>query len=133
MPKWRQRFMDLAELVATWSKDPSTKVGCVIVHPDQSIAGLGFNGFPRGMSDAPELYADRETKYKRVIHAEMNALITMGFGAAGCIAYVTHEPCWSCAAVLIQADLGAVVYRHSRSGDGGAALLQEAGMIVSKF
>lgn len=29
--KWNRRFVELAKNVSTWSKDPSTKVGAVIV------------------------------------------------------------------------------------------------------
>jgi len=39
--------MDLARLVASWSKDQSTQVGAVIVDQDKRIVSTGFNGFPR--------------------------------------------------------------------------------------
>src|SRR4051812_43949974 len=73
--KWDRRFLQMARLVASWSKDPSTKCGAVIVRPDKTVASVGFNGFPKGTNDDDELYADRETKYSRVVHAEQNALI----------------------------------------------------------
>ena len=44
---WNQRFIELAEHVATWSKDPSTKVGAVIVDFDKRIISIGFNGYPK--------------------------------------------------------------------------------------
>ena len=44
--KWKLRFLGLSEYIAQWSKDPSTKVGAVIVRPDKSIVSMGFNGFP---------------------------------------------------------------------------------------
>jgi dCMP deaminase len=72
---WDARFLGLAEHIAQWSKDPSTKTGSVIARPDHRIVSVGFNGFPRGMTDAPALYADRESKYSRIIHCEMNALM----------------------------------------------------------
>ena len=74
MDKWDKRFLEMAKLVSTWSKDPSTQVGAVIVRPDKSVASIGFNGFPQSMPDDDELYANREEKYCRIIHAEMNAL-----------------------------------------------------------
>lgn len=64
--KWDGRFLDLAVLVGEWSKDPSTKVGAVLVRPDRTIAAVGFNGFPRGVLDHPERYEDRPTKYEMV-------------------------------------------------------------------
>lgn len=109
--KWDLRFLNLASEIATWSKDPSTKVGCVIVRPDLTIAGVGFNGFPRGMCDHKELYDDRETKYDRTIHAEVNAVLNSVGLLEDCTAYVTHPPCTGCSLVLIQRGLGRVVSR----------------------
>ena len=48
---WDDRFLSLAALVAGWSKDPSTQVGCVIVDPDRRVRGMGYNGFPAGIAD----------------------------------------------------------------------------------
>ena len=49
--KWDLRFIGLAQHISTWSKDPSTKVGCVVVGEDREIRSTGFNGFPRGIDD----------------------------------------------------------------------------------
>lgn len=76
--KWDYRFLDLAKLVASWSKDPSTKTGAVIVGPNLSVISVGFNGFPKSMPDSPELLANREEKYSRIVHCEINALIFAG-------------------------------------------------------
>lgn len=64
----------MARLVSSWSKDPSTQAGAVIVDRSKRVISVGFNGFPRGMPDRAELYADRDEKYSRIIHAEINAL-----------------------------------------------------------
>lgn len=72
---WNIRFLQLARLISTWAKDPSTKTGAVIVAEDKSIISVGFNGFPKGMPDTPETYANREEKYSRIIHCEVNALL----------------------------------------------------------
>lgn len=72
--KWDRRYIALAREVGTWSKDPSTQVGAVLVRPNNSVASTGFNGFPSGHDDSPELYLNREYKYKHVVHAEDNAL-----------------------------------------------------------
>jgi dCMP deaminase len=73
--KWDERFLKLAEHVATWSKDLSTQTGAVIVRPNKSIASVGFNGFAQLMQDDPALYLNRDEKYSRIIHCEINALI----------------------------------------------------------
>lgn len=110
--KWDLRFLKAAEEIATYSKDPSTQVGCIITDPEvQRKTGEGFNGFPRWMSDDPALYADRETKYSRALHAELNAVL-FAKKTEGCTAYVTHPPCTSCALVLIQSGIRRVVAKQ---------------------
>ena len=72
--KWDIRYLGLAKHVASWSKDPSTQTGAVIMRPNKSVASIGFNGFPVSMPDHEALYNDREEKYSRIIHCEMNAM-----------------------------------------------------------
>lgn len=100
-----QRFLELALHVAHWSKDPSTKVGCVIVNPNRVVVGMGFNGFPRGVEDTPERYENRPLKYMMVQHAEANAIFNATTSVQGCTAYVTHPPCCNCGGALIQSGI----------------------------
>jgi dCMP deaminase len=72
---WDKFYLEMAELVSTRSKDPSTKTGAVIVAPDKHVISVGFNGFPKGMRDDEELYNNREEKYSRIVHCEMNAIL----------------------------------------------------------
>lgn len=121
LEKWDGRFLDLAQMVSKWSKDPSTKVGAAIVRPDRTVASLGFNGFPRFCDDAEELYADRALKYERVVHAEMNALLNAQGSVAGCTLYVwppaSGPTCARCAAHVIQAGIKRVVGYHEERSD----------------
>jgi dCMP deaminase len=73
MNKWDYRFLRLAREVSTYSKDPSTQVGCVLVSPDRKRVIIGYNGFPEQMEDKPEWLSNREEKYSRIIHGEINA------------------------------------------------------------
>lgn len=109
--KWDMRFLHLAREVASWSKDPSTQTGAVLVRPDRTVCSLGFNGFPRRMNDAPHLYNDREVKYKRIIHCEINALLSSrDQDHQGYTLYVwPFGPCERCAVQLIQAGITRVV------------------------
>jgi dCMP deaminase len=107
--KWDVRFMDLALHVAQWSKDPSTKVGSVIVRPDKRIVSLGYNGFPSGVCDHEERYAERAVKYKFVCHAERNALDNVSQDVTGCTLYSTLQPCSDCAKSIIQRGIAEVV------------------------
>lgn len=73
--KWDRRFLEMASLVASWSNDPSTQTGAVVVGADKRVISVGFNGFPAGMPDDYQLYANREEKYSRILHCEVNALL----------------------------------------------------------
>ena len=113
MGKWDQRFLDLAKQISTWSKDPSTQVGCVVVGPDREIRSTGFNGLPRGIEDTSERLNNREIKYPMICHAEENAIMhaaRTGISLKNCIAYITWPPCTRCARSLIQAGISEIVY-----------------------
>lgn len=111
MSKWDRRFLGLANLVATWSKDPSTGVGAVIVDDKHRIVSMGFNGFPRAVRDDDAILENREEKLRRTIHAEANAILFAPRSVEGCTIYVTHPPCAKCAATIIQAGITRVVSR----------------------
>jgi dCMP deaminase len=104
--KWNRRYIDLAREVSTWSKDPSKKIGAVIVGEHCQILSQGYNGFPRGVFDFEDRYNDRPTKYKYVVHAEMNAIYNAtlnGVKCHGSSLYVWGLPiCSECAKGIIQ-------------------------------
>lgn len=111
--KWDRRYLDIAKEVSTWSKDPSSKLGAVIVKENR-IVSVGYNGFPEGVSDADERYSDRELKYELVVHAEVNAIISAGERARGGTLYVYPgwgKPCMctGCCKVAIQSGIKRVV------------------------
>lgn len=114
--KWDFRFMEVADLVATWSKDPSTKVGCVLVDQDRHIIATGYNGFPRGVDDSEDRLTDRPTKIMMVLHAEANAVLQAVGPIVGATAYVSHRPCSGCSAMLIQAGVKRIVTRTPSDG-----------------
>ena len=108
--KWDRRMLGMANLVATWSQDPSTGVGAVIVDTKNRIVSMGFNGFPRRVTDNYDGMT-RDEKLRRTIHAEENALLFATRSVEGCTIYVTHPPCARCAAKIIQAGIVRVVSR----------------------
>ena len=139
--KWAQRFIDLAFHLSGWSKDPSTKVGCVVVGEDREIRSTGFNGFPRGISDDNERLTDRAKKYPLICHAEENAIMhaaRIGVSLKGNTAFVTWPPCSRCARSLIQAGIREVVYptpqeipeRWLEDFETSNGMLKEAGVLV---
>ena len=109
MSKWDRRMLGLVNLIAAWSKDPSTGGGAGIVDAKNRVVSLGYNGFPRAVCDSDEALFDRDEKLRRTIHAEENALLFAGRPVEGCTLYMTHPPCARCAAKLIQAGIARVV------------------------
>lgn len=107
---WDVRFLELAKHVSTWSKDPSTQVGCVIAN-DRYVIGLGYNGFPKGIQDSSERLENRELKYKYVVHAEPNAIANARGSVEGATAYTyPFAPCSECMKILITNGIKRIVY-----------------------
>lgn len=134
---WDRRFLGLAQHIAGWSKDPSTKVGAVIVRPNKTIAGLGFNGLPRGVPDSDDVLNNRELKYATILHAEVNAILHAREPLDGYTLYVwPMHPCSNCASVIAQSGIGRVVTetsdiaRWKGSFDRAAWVLAEAEVTV---
>lgn len=119
MTKWDLRFLELADHIAQWSKDPRTKVGAVIVDEKKRVVSVGYNGFPRGVDDSVDRYEDRPTKHLFVAHAERNALDNAPLNVEGCTIYSPLLPCNECAKSIIQKGISRVVsYVPERDGTG---------------
>lgn len=112
--KWNRRFAELARHVATWSRDPSTKVGAVIVDQERHPISLGYNGLPKEMLDDEKILNNREEKYKYVIHAERNAIANSPSSVEGCTMYVTHPCCSACAEFIAKSGISTVVWIHNK-------------------
>lgn len=112
MNKWDDRFLTIARTIASWSKDPSRQVGCVVIDDDRNQLSSGYNGFPRGISDDLGRLSDRSQKLRIIVHAEANAVAAAarnGHSLKGGTIYVTMRPCCQCASLLIQAGIKQVV------------------------
>ena len=112
MNKWDIRFVRIAKEVAEWSKDPSTQVGSIAVK-NRKIIATGYNGFPKGVKDAPRDLYDREMKLKLTVHAEKNMIynaVEHGVKLEGSTVYIwglpTCEECWK---GLVQVGVSRVV------------------------
>jgi dCMP deaminase len=114
--KWDTRYLELAERVASWSKDPSRQIGAVAVGSKGQVLAQGFNGFPRGIVDTADRYNNREIKYKYVVHAEMNVIYNAtynGVSLDGSTLYVSGLPvCSDCAKGIIQVGISRVVMKE---------------------
>lgn len=121
-PKWDNRFMDMAKMISTWSKDPSSKIGAVAVNDERRILATGYNGFPKGIADTEERLNNKDEKYPRIVHAEMNALMNAlysGVSLKDATLYVYGLPvCPSCSKCVIQAGVKRVVIPTDKTDKG---------------
>ena len=111
--KWYKRYLNLAKEVSTWSKDPNTKVGAVVVGSKGQILSQGYNGFPRGIADTPKRLNDRDMKLAYVVHAEMNAIYNATYSGVSldkATIFIYGLPaCSECAKGIIQVGIKKVV------------------------
>ena len=117
-PKMDEVGMGMAKHVSRYSEDPSTKVGAAILRPDGTLASVGWNGLPRRVK-AGNLN-DREWKYPRMVHAELNAVLNAREPLTGYTLYVYPlHPCSLCGGAIIQAGITRVV--AVRGGEWGSS------------
>lgn len=112
MDKWDKRFREMANLIATWSKD-TTKVGCIIVGPDKEIVSTGYNGFPPGVQELGGRL-QRPKKYLYTSHSEENSIALAalrGTKLEGCTLYLSEGafPCARCARLIIRSGIRRIV------------------------
>lgn len=116
-----ERYIELAKLFSTWSKDPRKKIGAVVVGHKGQVLAQGFNGFPRGVLDSDERYNDRETKRKFVVHAEMNCIYNASFNGVSLQGHDMYvyglPPCSECAKGIIQSGIKEVWYSFEEDED----------------
>lgn len=113
---WTTRYLRLAKEISTWSKDPSTKVGAVVVGEAGQILTQGYNGFPRGIADDELRLNDREIKYEHMVHGEMNCIYNASYNGVSLkdsTIYVWGLPvCHICCNGLLQVGIRKVVMGH---------------------
>ena len=115
IPSWDQYFMTMAYLTPSRSKDDSTRIGAVIVGPDNEIRSMGYNSFPRGIDDYRIERYQRPEKYFWMEHAERNAIYNasrIGVSTKGCRIYTQGTegtPCTECCRGIIQSGITEVI------------------------
>ncbi len=111
---WNEYYIKIAKVISEKSKDPSTKVGCVIVSANNEPISFGYNGF---IAKCNEKFMSLEKPQKDYleIHAEMNALIFAKKDLNGATVYVTHASCENCLKHLAQAGIKRIVYEKSNT------------------
>jgi dCMP deaminase len=136
LDKWDRRFLDMAQMVASWSKDPNTQMGAVLVSTDRRHISCGYNGFPRGVKDDLRLNK-RDLKRQLCEHSERNAIYNCPWDPHRITTtiYVTGNPCLDCAKAIIQSGISSVVAlsydflpRWKENMELAQALMLEAGL-----
>ena len=119
--EWDEYFLKIAETVALKSKDPSSKMGCVIVDKNKRVVSLGYNGMIQGADESKMTLEERPMKYRFAIHSEMNAVLFSYQDLTGCTIYNRVATCDNCLKYCLQAGIKRFVYRelrvHSHSTD----------------
>lgn len=140
IPNWDEYFMNLAIEASKRSKDPSTKIGSIIVDQNRVIRGIGYNGFPRNVLDTPERWNDKYDKLDYVVHGELNAILNSSGYLDGCTIYIWPLfSCNNCAKAVIQSGITRVVAPSPdeiRAGSKYPIALEmyaEAGIVVDFY
>lgn len=107
--EWDERHLKLAFEVSKWSKDPSHKVGAIIVDQERRPVSWGYNGLATGIEDSPAILGNRDVKYKYILHAEKNAILFARRSLDHCVLYSTLPPCAQCTAALVQLHIYRIV------------------------
>ena len=147
MDKWDARFMEMAEMVGSWSScyRKGRNIGAVIVR-DKHILTTGYNGAPAGLISCAEkgecmrdkLGIPSGTRHELcyAIHAEQNALIQaakLGVSVEGATLYCTHQPCTICTKLIINAGIARIVYKYPYPDDFAQELLNQTDICVDVF
>ena len=147
MDKWDARFMEMAEMVGSWSScyRKGRNIGAVIVR-DKRILTTGYNGAPAGLISCAEkgecmrdkLGIPSGTRHELcyAIHAEQNALIQaakLGVSVEGATLYCTHQPCTICTKIIINAGIARIVYKYPYPDDFAQELLNQTDICVDVF
>ena len=140
---WDHYFMDIAQLVSERSTCLRRRVGAVLVR-ERRILCTGYNGAARGLPHCDEVGCLREKLHIpsgerieicRGIHAEQNALVqaaAFGINVSGAMLYCTHEPCITCAKMLLNAGISEFVVEHPYPDELGRKMLAQARVKVRK-
>jgi len=132
-PSWDDYFMGIASQVARRSTCDRARVGAIIVK-DRRILTTGYNGSPAGLAHCDEIgHLMVNGHCVRTLHAEQNAIIQAalhGVGVAGGTLYVTHQPCLTCAKMIINAGIRRVVFAGHYPDPHAVTFLQDAGVAL---
>lgn len=147
MNKWDKRFMEMAQVVSSWSScfQENRQVGAVITR-DKRILTTGYNGAGSGIKSCKErgeclrrklnIASGTRAEVCYAVHAEQNAIIQaakLGLSVDGATLYCTHQPCVICAKMIINSGISRVVYKEGYPDDFSLEMFKQAGVTIEKY
>jgi len=126
-PKLLDLWRTFVLRVANLSTCDRLNVGCLLLSPDgERLLAFGYNGTWRGGSNEVEEDVEGHPGW---VHAEQNALVkSRSFEPF--VALTSHTPCYTCAMLLINAQVEKVYSVWRYRDEAGWSLLKEAGVPV---
>jgi dCMP deaminase len=136
--------MSLARLAATRSTCLRRRVGAIVVK-DRMVLSTGYNDTPRGMRNcgdggcercASEAASGSSLDTCLCLHAEQNAIVQAayhGIGIAGATIYCTHQPCLTCAKMIVNSGIVRIVYDEPYPDPAAERLLREAAVELCPY
>jgi dCMP deaminase len=145
-PDWDTYFLRITQLIAQRSTCMRRQVGAVIVK-DRRILATGYNGAPNGvphcfqlpggcLREAQNIPSGQRQELCRGLHAEQNAILqaaAFGVSLKGSELYCTHQPCVTCAKMLINAGVKRVVFLGSYPDELSLELLKEGKVTLERI
>lgn len=116
---WEEYALELAKTASKRSEDPYKKTGACALRYDKSVAGIGYNGAPKGIEID---WSDRDERRKRVIHSEINCLSFCRPGEVEIIA-CNLLPCRHCMQTISAYRIPVVVYEEVYDKDDFSLIL----------
>ncbi|MDD4839268.1 MAG: cytidine/deoxycytidylate deaminase family protein [Clostridia bacterium] len=147
MDKWDKRFMEICEVVSTWSScaREGRQIGAIITK-DKRILTTGYNGAPAGilncrdkgycMRDEMGIKSGTCQEMCYAVHAEQNAIIQaakLGLSVDGATLYCTHQPCTICTRMIINSGIAKIIYKHPYPDEFAMKLIKESGIVCEQF
>jgi len=132
-PSWDDYFINIALDVSTRSTCLRAQVGAIIVK-DKRILTTGYNGAPKGLPHCLDEGCEIVNGHcVRTLHAEQNAILQAalyGVSLEGGTIYITHQPCHTCAKMIINAGVARVVYAGHYPDELAMKYLRLAGVVI---
>ena len=150
-PNWDETCMEMVTTLMKRATCLYHQVGCVLLSPDKTIVGTGYNGPPKGFPHCTDIGCNKDKGGNCVgSHAEMNALIFCVGSPyqtlSAATLYISVFPCNQCIKQLVNTGIKRIVFlewyrrRHVEEGknvtepsDGAIEIAKTARIAVDMY